>query len=58
MISLLKREHKVDYILKNVVPTAIFEVKCLTWAYEKDQAVRFSYFSHLDNFLILTCYYR
>lgn len=59
MMSMLKREQEVDYILKNVVPelhTAIFEVKCLTWAYEKGHAAIF--FSFLANCLILACYYR
>jgi len=33
MMSVLEREHKVDYMLKHLVPklhTSIFEVKCLT----------------------------
>lgn len=42
MMPMLERECEVDYIFENVVPklhTAIFEVKCLTWAYQQGHAV-------------------
>lgn len=42
MMSMLKREHKLDYVLKNVVTelqTAISELKCLPLADQKGHAV-------------------
>lgn len=41
-MPMLEREREVDYILENVVSklyAAIFEVKCLTWAYQQGHAV-------------------
>lgn len=43
-MSMLKREHRIGYMLKSVVPelhTAIFEIKHLTWAYQKGHAMIF-----------------
>lgn len=56
IMSMLKREYRIGYMLKNVIPhTAIFEMKCLPWAYQKGHAMIF--FSFLPNCLILACSY-